>query len=72
MLGRLFHFGFDALAISAVLAGVKKTTGFAPDTTQIPESSIRSIADGYLGAGESVFNLVTGQAVTSSYFKKAE
>lgn len=41
-----------------------------PDTTQIPESSIRSIADGYLGAGETVFNLVTGQAVTSGYFKK--
>jgi hypothetical protein len=29
MLGRLFHLGFDAIAISAVLAGVKKTTGFA-------------------------------------------
>lgn len=29
MLGRLIHFGFDALAISTVLAGVKKTTGFA-------------------------------------------
>jgi hypothetical protein len=28
MLGRLLHYGFDALAISTVLAGVKKTTGF--------------------------------------------
>lgn len=46
--------------------------GCSPDTTQIPESSIRSFADGYLSAGETVFNLVTGQAVTSSYFKKAE
>jgi hypothetical protein len=29
MFGRIFHFTFDALAVSAVLAGVKKSTGFA-------------------------------------------
>jgi hypothetical protein len=29
VLGRLTHFAFDALAISTVLAGVKKTTGYA-------------------------------------------
>jgi hypothetical protein len=29
VLGRLFHWGFDAMAISALLAGVKKTTGFS-------------------------------------------
>lgn len=29
MLGRLFHLGIDALAISTILSGVKKTTGFA-------------------------------------------
>ena len=27
VLGRLFHYGFDALAISVVLAGVKRSTG---------------------------------------------
>lgn len=29
MFGRLIHYGFDALAVSTILAGVKKTTGFA-------------------------------------------
>ena len=29
MFGRLFHYTFDAMAVSAVLAGVKKSTGFA-------------------------------------------
>jgi hypothetical protein len=29
MLGRLIHYGFDAMAVSTVLAGIKKTTGFA-------------------------------------------
>jgi len=29
MIGRLVHYGLDALAVSTVLAGVKKATGFA-------------------------------------------
>ncbi|KAK8854849.1 hypothetical protein IAR55_003588 [Kwoniella newhampshirensis] len=71
VLGRLAHYAFDALAISTVIAGVKKTTGFAPATDLIPDSSIKSITDSYLGAGETVFSIVAGQAVTSQYFKKA-
>ncbi|KAL1413312.1 hypothetical protein Q8F55_001068 [Vanrija albida] len=70
VLGRLVHYAVDALAVSTILAGVKKTTGFTPATEQIPESSIRTFTEGYLGAGESVFNFIAGQAVTSQYFKK--
>lgn len=29
VLGRLTHYAFDALAVSAIFAGVKKSTGFA-------------------------------------------
>jgi hypothetical protein len=29
MFGKLIHLGFDALLISAVLAGIKRTTGLA-------------------------------------------
>ncbi|RSH88644.1 hypothetical protein EHS25_002871 [Saitozyma podzolica] len=71
VLGRLTHYAFDALAISAIFAGVKKSTGFAPATNLIPDSSIKSIADSYFSAGEVVFNMITGQAVTSQYFKKS-
>lgn len=28
VLGRLVHYAVDALAVSTILAGVKKTTGF--------------------------------------------
>ncbi|WVQ82000.1 hypothetical protein IAT38_004127 [Cryptococcus sp. DSM 104549] len=70
VLGRLIHYAVDALAISTVLAGVKKTTGFAPSTDLIPDSSIKSLTDTYLGAGQTVFDIVAGQAVTSQYFKK--
>ena len=35
MLGRLAHYAFDAILLSTVAAGVKRTTGFVcvPDTT---------------------------------------
>ncbi|AAW43761.1 hypothetical protein CNBE4100 [Cryptococcus deneoformans B-3501A] len=68
--GRLVHFTFDALAVSTILAGVKKTTGFAPATDLIPDSSIKSITDSYLGVGTTIFDIVAGQAVTSQYFKR--
>ncbi|EIW67342.1 hypothetical protein M231_02516 [Tremella mesenterica] len=70
MIGKLVHYTFDALALSAILAGVKKSTGFSPATNLIPDSSIKSFADGYLSAGETLFNVVAGQAVSSQYFKR--
>lgn len=42
-----------------------------PATDQIPDSSIKRVADTYFGAGETIFNIVAGQSVTSSYFKKS-
>lgn len=43
----------------------------SPDTSQIPSDTwIRTTVDGYFGAGETIFNFVTGQAVTSPYFKR--
>ncbi|WWD19004.1 hypothetical protein CI109_103461 [Kwoniella shandongensis] len=71
VLGRLAHYAFDALALSTIIAGVKKTTGFTPATDLIPDSSIKSITDSYLGAGETIFQIVAGQAVTSQYFKRS-
>jgi hypothetical protein len=37
----------------------------------IPDSSFRTIANTYFGAGETVFNVISSQAVTSQYFKRA-
>jgi len=71
VLGRVFHYAFDALAVSAILAGVKKSTGYAPATNLIPDSSIKTVADSYFAAGETVYNIIAGQAVTSEYFKRS-
>lgn len=69
-LGRLVHYAVDVVLVSSVLAGVKKSTGYTVQTSQITDPTLRSIADSVLGAGESVFNIVQGNAVTSSYFTR--
>ncbi|KAN0132898.1 Fungal protein of unknown function (DUF1748) domain containing protein [Lactarius tabidus] len=72
VLGKLAHYAFDALLISTVAAGVKRTTGFVPDTESISNPTIRSFTEGYLGFGETVFDVIQGTVVTSPYFKRRE
>ncbi|TFK28213.1 DUF1748-domain-containing protein [Coprinopsis marcescibilis] len=69
--GRLFHYAFDAALVSTVLAGVRRSSGFSPDTSTISDPTIRSVADRFLGVGESVFDMIQGTAVNSSYFKRS-
>ncbi|KAJ1307533.1 hypothetical protein OPQ81_001630 [Rhizoctonia solani] len=54
-LGRLVHYAVDVVLVSAVLAGVKKSTGYTPQTNLITEPTLRSVADSVLGLGETVF-----------------
>ncbi|EAU83056.2 hypothetical protein CC1G_13338 [Coprinopsis cinerea okayama7 len=68
--GRLFHYAFDAALLSTVLAGVRRSSGFSPDTTLISDPTARGIADKFLGVGETVFDMLQGTAVNSSYFKR--
>ncbi|KAE9389805.1 DUF1748-domain-containing protein [Gymnopus androsaceus JB14] len=67
-LGKLFHYALDAALLSTVLAGVKKSSGFSPDLAQISNPTARSLAETYLGFGESVFGIVQGSVVNSAYF----
>ncbi|KAF8342339.1 uncharacterized protein EI90DRAFT_3116289 [Cantharellus anzutake] len=41
MFGRLVHYGFDALLISAFLAGIKRSTGLTPRLSNIPNKDVR-------------------------------
>ncbi|KAF5321869.1 hypothetical protein D9619_001058 [Psilocybe cf. subviscida] len=56
MLGKLVHIGFDALIISAFLAGVKRTTGLTPALAQVPNKDVRQMLNSYLEFGEYVFD----------------
>ncbi|EPQ52792.1 DUF1748-domain-containing protein [Gloeophyllum trabeum ATCC 11539] len=69
-LGKLFHYALDAVFVSTVLAGVRRSSGFRPDTTQVPEGTVRTVADTYLGVGETIFDMIQGTAVNSEYFKR--
>jgi len=70
MIGRLLHYTVDAVLLSTVLAGVRRSSGFAPATNSIQDDTIRSIADKYLGVGETIFDMFQGTAVNSQYFKR--
>ncbi|KAH9998824.1 hypothetical protein BJV74DRAFT_824033 [Russula compacta] len=72
VLGRLTHYAIDAILLSTVVAGVKRSTGFVPNTESISNPTIRSLTEQYLGLGETVFNALQGTAVTSPYFKRDE
>ncbi|KAH9950105.1 DUF1748-domain-containing protein [Amylocystis lapponica] len=56
MFGTLAHLGFDALLLSAFLAGVRRTTGLTPRLSQVPNKDIRQILRSYLEFGEYVFD----------------
>ncbi|RDB30990.1 hypothetical protein Hypma_000115 [Hypsizygus marmoreus] len=69
-LGRLVHYAFDAVLLSTVVAGVRRSSGLSPDASAISNPTVRSVAESFLGAGETVFNVIQSTAVNSSYFKK--
>jgi len=70
VLGRIVHYVADAVLISTVLAGVKRSSGFAPDTLLISDPTARGVVDRYLGVGETIFDMVQATAVNSAYWKR--
>ncbi|ODN79825.1 hypothetical protein L202_03719 [Cryptococcus amylolentus CBS 6039] len=68
--GRLGHIAFDLVIISALLAGVKKSTGYTLKMTLFTDSALRSFMDSYLAMGETIFGMFSGYAVNSRYFKR--
>jgi len=70
VLAKLLHYTLDAVMLSTVLAGVRRSSGFSPETTLISDPTARSVADRFLGVGETIFDLVQASAVNSSYFKR--
>ncbi|CAD6888818.1 unnamed protein product [Tilletia controversa] len=65
MLSRIFHYSVDAVLLSTVLAGVKRTSGLAPDLTQIPEGTPRDLTGKFLGFGEFTFDSLMAAAHAS-------
>jgi len=66
----LVHIGFDAVLISAFLAGVKRTTGLTPAISQVPNKDIRQFLNSYLEFGEYIFDFAVVVFGRSSSFER--
>lgn len=65
------HLGADLLAVSAVLAGIRRNTGLTPDLDQIPNESARYYTKKYLGLGELVLDTSSAFMSQSEFFKRS-
>ncbi|GLA41557.1 hypothetical protein AnigIFM63309_009649 [Aspergillus niger] len=72
-LGRLSHYAFDAVLISAFLAGVKRSTGLTPslNSDKITDNKdFKKWIDNYLGVGEWVMDQSVAVLGSTSYFER--
>jgi len=88
VLGRFVHYAADAILLSTVIAGIRRSSGFtwvsfsvfsfsevdpldsSVETNRISDPTIRSLAERFLGVGETVFDMAQTTAINSEYFKK--
>ncbi|KAH8153764.1 uncharacterized protein LAJ45_01531 [Morchella importuna] len=70
MLGKLAHYGFDAILFSAFLAGVKRSTGLTLQTEKIESKDVRSALEKYLNIGEWMMDQSIAVMGSSSYFER--
>ena len=72
VLGKLTHYAFDAVLLSAFLAGMKRSTGLTPslkkDITENKE--INGWIEKYLGVGEWVMDQSVAIAGSSGFFER--
>jgi len=73
VLGRLTHYAFDAVLLSAFLAGVKRSTGLTPsfNSDKISDSKeVKRWVDSYLGVGEWVMDQSVAIMGSSGWFER--
>ncbi|KAH8551226.1 hypothetical protein BGW37DRAFT_54410 [Umbelopsis sp. PMI_123] len=73
MIGKVVHFAADAVLVSTVLAGIKRTTGLQPSTSTIDTADPyvkKSYVEKYLEVGDWVLDTTTDWMKTSPYFEK--
>ncbi|KAB5578155.1 hypothetical protein GE09DRAFT_1088704 [Coniochaeta sp. 2T2.1] len=71
-LGRLTHYAFDAVLLSAFLAGMKRSTGltFKTDSVTGGNKEVSGWVDKYLGVGEWVMDQSVAIAGSSGWFER--
>ncbi|EMC94472.1 hypothetical protein BAUCODRAFT_149620 [Baudoinia panamericana UAMH 10762] len=73
VLGRLAHWTFDAVLLSAFLAGVRRSTGLTPSLKpdSLSESpGVKKWIENYLWVGESIMDQSVALMSSSGYFER--
>ncbi|TKA62721.1 hypothetical protein B0A55_08004 [Friedmanniomyces simplex] len=73
VLGRLAHYTFDAVLLSAFLAGVRRSTGLTPSikSESLTESpNLKSWIEKYLWVGETLMDQSVAIMGSSGYFER--
>ncbi|KZT74524.1 DUF1748-domain-containing protein [Daedalea quercina L-15889] len=70
MFGTITHLCFDAVLLSAFLAGIRRTTGLTPKLSDVPNKDIRQLLRSYLEFGEYVFDFAVVVFGRSSSFER--
>ncbi|KAI4712956.1 hypothetical protein J4E91_000155 [Alternaria rosae] len=73
VLGKVAHYAFDAVLISAFLAGVRRSTGLTPSVkpdTFGENPSAQKWFESYLWVGETVMDQSVAFFGSSSYFER--
>ncbi|KAF0453069.1 DUF1748-domain-containing protein [Gigaspora margarita] len=69
-IGRLVHYAADAVLVSAVLAGIKRSTGLTIATHRIENEDVRNVVNKFLGVGEWVVDQSILYMSSSPYFER--
>ncbi|KAF9314946.1 hypothetical protein BG003_003676 [Podila horticola] len=69
MIGKLVHYAADAILVSAVLAGIKRSTGLTVATNKL-DGDLRSYVIKYLSIGEWVVDQGISYMSSSKYFER--
>ncbi|KAG0026766.1 hypothetical protein BGZ81_006102 [Podila clonocystis] len=70
MISKIVHYAADAVLVSAVLAGIKRSTGLSVATNKIESNDVRGYVDQYLSVGEWVVDQGSAFMAASSYFER--
>ncbi|KAK9472548.1 DUF1748-domain-containing protein [Dipodascopsis tothii] len=70
MLGKIVHYGVDLMLVSAVLAGVKRSTGLQFKADSIESTDVRTAVVRYLDVGEWLLDTGVAFMSTSTYFER--
>ncbi|KAL2216678.1 hypothetical protein M432DRAFT_75257 [Thermoascus aurantiacus ATCC 26904] len=73
VLGRLTHYAFDAVLISAFLAGIKRSTGLTPSLNSdklTDNKDLKKWVEKYLGVGEWVMDQSVAVLGASGWFER--